>query len=208
MVMDFLDREAQDEIATAIRAAEAGTTGEIVTVVARQAHTYLAFALIWPALFALIVPGPIAHFIDVLDTPEELYALQLAVFLVLELILLVPRVRMWTVPSSIKRARAGQLAREQFFARGLHLTRGRTGVLIFVSVAERYVEILADAGINEKVGNAEWSAIVTSFVSRVSQGQTVVGFVRAVAAVGDILAAHFPGTRTDTNELPDRLFVI
>jgi putative membrane protein len=208
MVEDFLDREAQEEVARAIRAAEARTTGEIVTVVARQAHTYLAFALIWPALFALIVPGPVAHFIDVVDTPEELYALQLIVFLVLELILLIPRVRMWAVPYSIKRARAGQLAREQFFARGLHLTRGRTGVLIFVSVAERYVEILADAGINEKVGNPEWVAIVESFVSRVSQGQTVVGFVRAVTAVGDILAAHFPGARTDTNELPDRLFVI
>jgi putative membrane protein len=117
-------------------------------------------------------------------------------------------VRIWTVPLSIKRTLASQLAREQFFARGLHLTRGRTGVLVFVSVAERYVEILADAGINEKVGKAEWAEIVAAFVSRVSQGQTVVGFVRAVDAVGDVLATHFPGGRSDTNELPDRLFVI
>jgi hypothetical protein len=75
------------------------------------------------------------------------------------------------VPDSIKRRRAGRLAHEQFFEQRLHLTRARTGVLIFVSVAEHYVEIIADQGFNALVPPGTWDKAVSNFVEPVRAGE-------------------------------------
>ena len=82
-------------------------------------------------------------------------------------------------PTAVKRRRAGRLAREQFFAQGLHLTRARTGVLIFVSVAEHYVEIIADQGIDALVPPGTWDKAVADFVGQVRAGHIAEGFLAA-----------------------------
>ena len=112
------------------------------------------------------------------------------------------------MPAAVKRRRAGRLAREQFFAQGLHLTRARTGVLIFVAVAEHYVEIIADQGIDSQVPPGTWDAAVSDFVAQVRAGRVADGFLAAIAAVGDHLAKHFPRAPDDTDELPNRLIEI
>src|SRR3546814_13520591 len=78
-------------------------------------------------------------------------------------------------------------------------------LLIFVSVAEHYVEILADQAINEKVAQEEWDSIVAAFVAAVKQGRVAEGFEQAVDACGALLAQHFPAAPGARNELPDRL---
>ena len=108
----------------------------------------------------------------------------------------------------MQQRQARRLAREQFYAQGLHLTRGRTGVLLFVSVAERYVEILADEGIHQRVPEGTWDRVVAEFVGRVREGRIAEGFSIAIAACGDILAAQCPREPDDRNELPDRLVQI
>jgi putative membrane protein len=81
-------------------------------------------------------------------------------------------------------------------------------VLIFVSVAEHYVEILADQAINAKVAQAEWDAIIAVFVMTVKQGRVAEGFEQAVDACGALLAQHFPAAPGERNELPDHLIEI
>src|SRR3546814_13777191 len=81
-------------------------------------------------------------------------------------------------------------------------------LLIFVSVAEHYVEILADQAINEKVAQEEWDSIVAAFVAAVKQGRVAEGFEQAVDACGALLAQHFPAAPGERNELPDRLIEI
>ena len=98
----------------------------------------------------------------------------------------------------------------QFWAQGLHKTQARTGVLIFASLAERYAEIIADAGINERVTQDVWNSAVAALTSAIRHGQVGAGFVAAIAQCGAVLAEHFPlapGTR-NPNELPDRLVEI
>ena len=107
------------------------------------------------------------------------------------------------VPNSLKRRRASQLAREQFFAQRLHLTRARTGVLIFVSVAEHYVEIIADEGINARVPPGTWDKAVADFVEQVRAGRVTDGFLSVVEVVGARLAEHFPRPLDDRDELPN-----
>jgi putative membrane protein len=204
--MAFLSEADLQAVSAAIRAAESRTTGEIVTVVAERADSYSVVTLAAPALCALVLPGLVAPFAR-LVAAGDLFLVQLALFAALYGLLLIPPIRRLVVPARVQRSAAGRLAREQFFVRSLHVTHERTGVLIFVSVAERYVEILADAGIDAKVPQAEWQSTVDAFVAEVRSGRVADGFVTAIGQVGERLATHFPATPTP-NELPDHLFVI
>jgi putative membrane protein len=101
--------------------------------------------------------------------------------------------------------RVARMAREQFLLRGLHRTEARAGVLLFVAVAERRVELIADEGIHARVAPGTWDAIIAGFTAAVREGRIADGFVAAIDAVADSLAAHFPRQPGDVNELPDRL---
>ena len=81
-------------------------------------------------------------------------------------------------------------------------------MLIFVSLAERYAEIVADAGINAKVPQDMWDSIVAGLIDDAKHGRLADGFVTAVAAVGALLAEHFPVGPDDVNELDDHLVEI
>jgi putative membrane protein len=112
------------------------------------------------------------------------------------------------VPSSIKRARAHQKAVEQFLAQNLHTTKGRTGVLIYVSFAEHYAEVIADDGIYKKVPQKTWNGVVSTLTTHLGRGQRTQGFIAAIETCGKILAEHFPPGRIDQNELPNHLIVL
>jgi putative membrane protein len=205
--MAFLTDQDRRRIAEAIAAAERRTSGELVTVVAEAADDYRSLPLLWPALAALLLPAVLLTVLPGIGA-WTLYAAQAGSFVVLALIAHLPPVRIALVPGAVKRRRAARLAREQFFEQGLHLTRGRTGVLIFVSVAEHYVEIIADQGIDALVPSGTWDAAVADFVARVRAGRIGEGFLAAIAAVGDRLAEHFPRAADDVDELPNRLIEI
>jgi putative membrane protein len=111
------------------------------------------------------------------------------------------------VPRAIKRARAHREALEQFVVRGITRTRNRTGVLIFVSVAERYARIIADEGIAAKVPNSEWQEAVDALTGHMRDGRIAAGFTAAVERCGAVLATHSPADGSP-NELPDRLYVV
>jgi putative membrane protein len=157
-------------------------------------------------VIALLVPWPLIHFTWWPST--WVYGAQLVTFIGLLAVMLPRPVRYWLVPPSIKRARARRRALEQFLVQNLHTTAGRTGALIFVSVAERHAEILADAGIEQRVPKATWQAIVDQLTHEIGAGRAVDGFVAAVESVGMHLATHFPPGTADANELPDHLIVI
>jgi putative membrane protein len=205
--MAFLTDEDRRKIAAAIAEAERKTSGELVTVVARAADDYRYLPILWPAIAALLLPAIVLTL-----RPETgawpLYLAQATLFVVLALIAHVAPVRLALVPGCVKRQRASRLAREQFFERGLHLTRARIGVLIFVSIAEHHVEIIADQGINALVPPGTWDKAVADFVERVRAGRVTEGFLAAIGLVGDRLAEHFPRPAGDVDELPNRLIEI
>lgn len=205
--METLPEAGKQRIADAVRQAEAKTSGELVTVIARTADEYVYIPLLWASVVALTLPGLIW-----LAVPHvafaSLYVAQLATFLGLAMLLRWTPIKMRLIPNWVKRRRASRLAREQFFAHRLHMTRDRTGVLLFVSLAERYVEIIADKGIHEKVGADAWDAIVAEFVHKVKIGTIEEGFTTAIARCGALLATHFPRPPDDQDELPDRLVEI
>jgi putative membrane protein len=195
-------------IADAIRAAEARTAGEIFCVLARQSSHYSLMPIAWAAALALIVPLPLIYL--TVWPASVIYVLQLMAFVAAAIVLSRPRLRFRIVPKRARHDRAHSTAMRQFWAHGLHKTKTRTGVLIFVSVAERYAEIVADAGINEKVTPGVWNSAVAALTSAIKQGRIADGFVAAIAQCGAVLAEHFPLPPGSVNpdELPDKLVEI
>ncbi len=202
--MTFLSTTEKQQIADAIRVAESRTQGELLCVIAPASNDYRFLPLLWSALIALSFPA-IVWISQAWWTQAEMYLAQVAVFFLALLLCQWPPVKMRLVPRSSQRQHAARLAREQFYVQQLHHTRDRTGVLLFVSVAEHYVEILADAGINAKVAPGVWDGIVKNFVAQVGAGRIAPGFLEAVAACATILAEHCPAHKENPNELPNRL---
>jgi putative membrane protein len=198
--------EDEAAIADALTRAEAKTSGEIVVVVAIASDGYRSFGVLWAALIALAVPMPL---IFATKWPiEYIYLLQLVVFFACLVLFQFEELRFALVPNSVKRARAHQRAVEQFVVQNLHTTKGRTGVLIYASFAERFAEVIADEGIYKKVPATTWEDVVGELTNHLARGTTTEGFIRAVERCGKILAKHFPPGRADLNELPNHLIVL
>src|SRR5262249_6901204 len=180
-------------VAEAIRTAEAQTAGEIFCVLARPSSDYRLVPL---PFAALIAPAPPATLIYLTRLPASLISLvQLVVFVIAALALSLPAIRFHLVPRRAKHDRAHVEALRQFFAQGLHHTANRTGVLIFASVAERYAEIVADEGINAKVGGEGWDRAIAALIDGIKQGRAGDGFGAAIQQCGAGLAEQFPPGR-------------
>ena len=138
----------------------------------------------------------------------RILSLQIAVFLVATAVLCLPRVRVGLVPRSARRAVAHRAALEQFAIRGIAHRKDRNGILIFVSLAERYARIIADDGIAGRVPQSEWQGAIDALVTHMRDGRIADGFIVAIEKCGNVLATHFPSNDEDRNELRDRIYVI
>ncbi len=202
----MISQNDKDRITEAIRQAEARTSGEIFCVVAHNASDYRLVPVAWAAVIALAVPWPLIHF--TLWPASVIYFLQLAAFIAVAITLSQPAIRFRIVPRRAKHDRAHALAMRQFFAQALHQTENRTGVLIFAAIAERYAEIVADAGINAKVTPEVWDKAVAALIAGMRRDQPGDGFVAAIELCGAVLAEHFPPGALNRDELPNKLVEI
>ncbi len=107
---------------------------------------------------------------------------------------------------------AGQTARERaievFSQLRIWDTEHNNGVLIYLLLADRKVEIVADRGIHAKLGQPVWSAICREMETSFRAGQFEAGVVSGIRSVGAHLSAHFPQHGHKTNELPDQPVVL
>jgi uncharacterized membrane protein len=87
-------------------------------------------------------------------------------------------------------------------------THHNSGVLIYLLLADRRVEIVADRGVHSKVGTAAWEAICGEMQQEFARGQFERGAVIGVRAISDLLAEHFPPSGEPRNELPDKPVVL
>ena len=212
MASKTMTEEEHARIAEAIRAAEANTSGEIYCVVAQRSDGYFFSAAMTLTVSILVISLGVAFLIETwwltMRLPVFVSAQLLAIAAALALVYLLPGLRIRLAPRRWQYIRAHDNALKQFLSRNVHLTAKRTGVLIFVSLAERYAEIVADAGINAKVPQDLWDSIVAGLLEDARNGRLADGFVTAVAEVGTLLSEHFPVGTEDVNELDDHLVEI
>lgn len=99
---------------------------------------------------------------------------------------------------------ARERALEVFGQLGVWNTEQNNGVLIYLLMADRDVEIVADRGLNGRVQAAEWEAICHDMEADFRRGAYEAGVRQGIRAIGELLARHFPRPADDRNELPDR----
>ena len=217
-----LTDEDRARVAAAITKAEAGTDGEIVTILADQSDAYHDVALHW-ALLAMflalaVIAGWPGFYLGLLDrvagwgdghSPRELLTILFVVlaakFLVWRYILAWRPLRLMLTPGATKARRVRRRAILLFKAGTERRTATRTGVLLYLSLAEHRAELVADETIHAKVEPEEWGKAMALLIDAVRDGRPGDGMVAAIGAIGAVLAQHLPFTGTDPNELPDRL---
>jgi uncharacterized membrane protein len=96
-------------------------------------------------------------------------------------------------------------ARQVFVELGMHQTRDRNAVIIYLAVADRHLAVVGDEGIHARVGDDYWNGLRDLMVQHLRDGRTREALVEAVAEVGRTLRAQFPRRPDDTNELSDQV---
>jgi putative membrane protein len=223
MKVSHVSAADHDLVTAAVAAAEARTSGEIVTVIAAQSNDYDDVALVWASLIAFLAMSVIALFPDFYQglydrltggwghglTANQWLGVVIAVgvlkWIAMWLILLWRPLRLWLTPRAILAGRVRARAIDLFKVGAEAKTLGRTGVLLYLSLREHRADIVADEAIASKVPAEVWGDAMAALIERVRAGRPGEGMAEAVAHMGVILAEHFPRGSENPNELPDRL---
>lgn len=202
----MLSDDGRRRVEEAVRDAEVGTAGEIVVVLARQASRYRAVPFLYGLVAALLAPWPLILFTDL--GPVRIFSVQLGAAIAVLLACASPALRSWLVPGPIRRARAREAAQHEFASRGMADTRGRTGVLLFVSAAERHAEVIGDVAISARVAEEEWREVIEALVEGLGRGREAEALADAVRRIGAVLVRHAPAGARDIDELPNRIILL
>ena len=203
----------RQKVTLAIGAAEAHTTGEIVVVAAHASDDYIHVPIHIATGFALAVPlalwlWQLTHPWDAAFSWGWLFGIQLVVFIAVALVLSLPGIRRFITPVRLKRKYAHRNAAAQFLATNIVATEQRTGVLIFVSLLERYVEVIGDEAIAAKLSASDWQKIIDEMLHLLKDKQACDALVLGVQHAGALLAKHFPAKSHVKDELPNRFIVL
>jgi putative membrane protein len=225
MVMQLTADDLQ-RVSEAVAKAERESDGEIVTIVARRSDAYHDVALHYAILAMLLVPawwalvpqswidgwtGTLLGWNAELTRPVVmllLFAKLILAFLFVRLLLNWRWLRLVLTPGRTKSRRVHRRAVELFRSSCELKTRGRTGVLIYLSLEEHRAEILADRAIAEQVAPEIWGEAMALLVDEVRQGRTGQGLALAVEKVAAVLTPILPPTLGNPDELPNRVILL
>jgi putative membrane protein len=213
----MLTAEDHTRITAAVATAEEGTSGDIFCVLAGEVSTYRETPIAWAAAIALLIPPLVTAFAlhpllaaitgggwttgqAGAASGQVAFALtgyavaQICLFAVVALIVSIPLVCRALTPRFLKRHRVRKAAFHHFAAAHSHVRDSETGVLIFVALVERQVEVLADAAIHAKVGDAVWAAAAAAVQEGMKHPDPTAGIEKAIGICGEALKTYFPST--------------
>lgn len=197
----FTEAETK-RIADCVAAVERASATEIVPLVVEASDDYPAAGWRAGASAAFLAALLLAYFFPHLD-PLWFLAGALGAFLVGLALAQWPPCLRFALRDYKVDEEVHQRAVQAFHELGVHRTRERTGILIFVSLLEHRAEIICDVGIAAKVPREAWKEIVDTLARDVKRGELSAGLCRAVESAGKLTSRHFPGASGDANELSD-----
>ena len=167
------------------------TAADLRVIVTRASDRYSLYPVAWAAISAILVGG-IFSLIRPDIASRTMITIQLCFMLVTMLVLDWLPLRLLIVPKRVKHARAWQLAHREFNAHAMAKPEQQHRILLFVSLGERYVEIVADHETHALASAGIWNKIVDEFLTTVKSGRVADGVLAAIAACGAILREHHP----------------
>lgn len=218
-----LSPEDHARVAAAVTAAEALSNGEIVTIATDLSDKYHDVGLHWAVAVLIAVLAWFAAFPAALNWWDELLfggwrvepgphelltllmVLSVAAFTLTLLLMRWMPLRLALTPGNTKQRRVRRRAVELFKVAARQKTVGQTGILVYLSIGERRAEIVADEAILAVTTPETWGESMAALLKDVKAGRPADGICAALGLIGEVLAAHFPKTEADTNELPDAL---
>jgi putative membrane protein len=201
----YLTEASKAALTAAVESIEARSSAEIVIAVRAHSGSMLATDLIAGVGSALLTLA----FLLFSPVPFSLPAILLDTFVFGALGAFLcsrfPNLRFALTPASLARESVRAAARAEFFDGGISETRGRTGILVYVSQTERLGEVLADSGVRDAIDDEVWRAWVRSLERVVREQRDGLKLAAAVTAIGEPLASCLPRAHDDVNELGDQV---
>jgi len=201
----LIDAAGSERITRAVHAAEANTSGEIVVSVVGRSDEHAAAP--WRLSFLLAALSYFAASFAPIDlTGPALFGVQLLAVLVGHALGRVPGIRRLFIPESERTRTAERAAVHEFHEQGMQQTEGRTGILIYVTLLEHRVVVLADEAIDRVLDPDEsWEDVVELVLEGIRSGDITSGIESAIARCGEILSHPLPIQPDDRDEIPHAL---
>ncbi len=207
-------------IEQAVSHAEENTSGEIVPVIASVSGRYDRAEDLFGLLFSLLILS-IAWFCTAETSAIEgqwesqitgtlslpwILAIVFFTFLLGALLAtLFPVLRLLFISRQEMHEEVMRSAQQAFHQLRIHGTEEATGVLIYISLYEKNVQILGDAAISAKLTQQDWDEVCQLVISGMKSRQAIDKLVEAIELCGQLLSSHFPISEDDQNELPNKL---
>jgi putative membrane protein len=199
----FLDAAARIAFASAIEDIERGSAAEVVVAVRRRSAAYLHANLAIGAAAAIAGLAAMlfsAHVFALSSILVDPFVVGGIAGVVVELL---PGVKRGLSPRAMRRREVLRAARATFVERGIHRTRDRSGLLVYISWLEREVALVGDAGIERVLSDDARTEAARALTTAMPAGGAAVA--RELARLAPALAAGLPCRADDTNELPDAI---
>jgi putative membrane protein len=199
-----LNENEKELISKEIENLEKLSSAELVAVIAKKSSDY-RYASLMISIFLVFLTSFVLFFIKEVST-LELLQYQLLIFMGTTLIFekfdtLILKI----LPQSYKHQKASLYAKEQFNNLGLNRTKSKQAIMFFVSLNERYVEIITDSEISKEIPDDFWQQLVYEFTEDVKNENFLNGYLKAIKTSKAILIKHFPSQTNDENELSNEI---
>jgi len=212
-----LNEKDLDKIKNAVKEAESKSSGEIVTAFIPESDSYAVYELLFSVVLAFIVFSFSLFFFSDIESflktkfwdYSSYYSVMFFGFTSFLLIFIlyffanISFVDRIVVPKQVMNEKVKNRAMRFFVESGVYETKDRTGILIFISLLERKVELIADSGIASKIDTKEWDEVVNLIVEGIKNDSWVENLIVAIEKCGNLLEKHFPIADDDENELSD-----
>ncbi len=174
-------------------AIEHDTSADLCVVVTRASDRYALYPVVWAAIGAIVL-GALISLLRPEIASRTVIEIQLWFLIAMTLLLDWLPLRLRLVPKRVKHAHAWQLAHREFNAHAMANPEQQHRILLFVSLGERYVEIVADHETHALAPAGSWNKIVDDFLTTVKAGRVADGVLDAIASCGSILKTHHPAS--------------
>jgi len=186
-----LSSDERSKLHVAIETAQTRTSARLAVVTVPISDRYALYPLVLGGIAAFLTGAVLAIFFRHMPLREAFFIVAL-VAAAATFLLDIMVVRLAVVPRHAKMWECWELAHRAFASRILAQNDRKTGVLLFVSFGERYVEVVTDRDVDRHIPQSVWDALIKDFLAEAKQGRAGAALPKMVDASADVLAQYYP----------------
>lgn len=199
----YLNNNEKEAIEKEIKKLEEKSSAELVAVITDFSSSYNLLILVYSLVFTFLV-SLISLYFDA--NTIMFFEIQLSTFAFFILFFHnFKKYFLYLLPKKYKYNKASKKAKEEFINQGLYDTKTKLAIMFFVSIEEKYVEIITDKNVKEKIDDNYWQEIVNQFIKDVKNKEFEEGYKTAIKSCSEILIENFPIKENDINELSNEI---